>query len=487
MMEYLLVAGFFTVVALAAVMFILKINFLPALITGILVIGGINPLVYHLGSEISKDQASTFKEYWNGFETAANRSDRSCTRDGSCSHTYDCDPYTERVRKSRTVTDSKGKSKTEYYYENETRYHSCPYSTQESTFTVDTTVQSFTIASNVMTGSEYRFGRGIPGGIQGAPQAWTDAKNRIDSGKPGPVSVVKDYKNFILASQKTLFSEYADNIEDMKGKNLLPSLTTGVANVYQANKAYKVGDVNLPLYGDYITDVAYLNGAFGDDLHGDLHVVFVPENIENGKDDYLNTLMAYWQSEEMGRSALSKNAMVVLIGVKQDGSEVAWAKAKTGMPLGNEALLTQISSDLKGKKMDANLIGRPSFNVASKDVVSSNGELEKILWGTNKFARVSMSGDGADEGGFSYLRDEMEPTGWAVFWISFFNLLLGGGLILAMVLLIVFEVLPEHFAHWKNSGQIKSKPLAFSSAYGYSSSRSKSFGKKKKRSSNLWD
>lgn len=492
MMEYLLVAGLFTVVALAAVMFILKINFLPALIAGIIVIGGINPLVYHVGSEISKEQATTFNEYWNGYETAATRNDRTCTRDGSCANTYQCDPHTERVRKTRTVTDSKGKSKTESYYVEETQWHSCPYSTQESSFNIETTVQSFSIASNVMTGAPYRLGTGMPGGTQGAPQAWLDAKARIDAGKPGPVTAVKDYKNFILASQKTLFSEYADNIEDMKAKNLLPSLATGVVSQYQANKAYKVGDANVPLFGDYITDVAYLNGAFGKDLHGDLHVVFAPENIENGKDDYMNTLMAYWQSEAMGKNALSKNTMVVLIGVKQDGSEVAWAKAATGMPLGNEALMTQVASDLKGKKMDSNLIGRPTFDISNKSIVSTNGELENILWGSNKFSRVSMSGDGVDAAGFSYLKDEMEPTGWTVFWIAFFNFILGGGLIAVMVVLIVGEVLPTGFAHWKGTGNRQPSRFASSPLYGYSSSKSRFMSnsyrnKKKKRSSNLWE
>lgn len=499
MMEYLLVAGLATVVALAAVMYVLKINLLPALVAGIIVISGINPLIYHIGSEISKDQASTFNEYWNGYETAASKSDRACTRDGSCAHTYNCDPYQERVRKTRTVTDSKGNSKQETYYVEETRYHSCPYSTQETSFYIDTTVDTFTIASNVMTGSEYRFGVGIPGGTQGAPQQWTEAKNRIDSGKPGPVTAVKDYKNYVLASQKSLFSEYSDNIDNLKSKNLLPMFSNGVYATYQATKAYKAGNVNLPLFGDYTTDVAYLNGAVGDDLHGDLHVVFVPENIESGKDDYLNTLMAYWQSEELGKNAVSKNAIVVLIGVKEDGSEVAWAKATTGMPLGNEAMLTQIASDLKGKKMDSTLIGRPSFNPATKEIISTNGELEKILWGENKFARVSMTANGADDNGsgFSYLRDELEPDGWAIFWISFFNFLFGGGLIAGMVMLIVGEILPSRFAHWKGTGNTTTFASAFPSysrsshgASSYSSglySHSSYGNRKKKKSDDFWD
>lgn len=500
MMEYLLAAGLVAVIALGAVMFVLKINLLPALVTGIIVVAGINPLVYSIGSEISKDQASTFKEYWNGYETKAYKNDRTCVKNGSCAHTYDCDPYEERERRSRTVTDSKGNSKTEYYYVTVTKYESCPYSTQETSYYVDSTVDTFTIASNVMTGPEYRaYERQIPGGRQGDPALWVEAKNRIESGKPGPVTAVKDYKNYILASQETLFSEYSENIETLKGKNLLPAFSNGVFSHYHANKAYKVGDVNVPLFGDYLTDVAYLNGAVGDDLHGDLHVVFAPENVEGGKDEYLNTLIAYWQSEELGKNALSKNSIVVLIGVKQDGSEVAWAKATTGMPLGNEHLLTQIASDLQGKKMDGNLIGRPSFNPATEEIISGNGELEKILWGDNKFERVSMTANSEDDNGsgFSYLRDELEPNGWALFWISFFNLLLGGALIGGMIALIIGEVLPSHLAHWKGTGvgssYARNRSAYAGSAYGTRSSYSspysnRSYGKvKKKKSNDFWD
>lgn len=446
MIGFLLVSALVISIGLGFLMFSLKINVLPILAMGLITIFGVSPLVYNVGSEIAKNSASTFHEYWNGFETAAVKDTRECTRDGSCRHEYNCDPYTVTT----TSTNSEGKTTTH----TETRYHDCPYSKQETTYTVASTIGEITIADDVMTGEPYRWGKNIPGGQQGDPALWTEANNRINAGTPGPVTSVNKYKNYILASQESLFSEFADNIEDMKAKNLLPAPSTGAYNAYQANKAYKVGNANVPLFGNYITDLSYLNGAVGDDLHGDLHVVFVPADIEGGKDDYMNTLKAYWQAKEHGRDAVSKNSIIVVIGASADGKTVEWARATTGMPMGNEHLMTQLSSDLKDKPMDENLLGRPSFNLQSAQVVPSDGVLEGILWGSNKFERVSMTANDVDDAGsgFSYLRDEMKPSGWAVFWMALVNALMCALVIAGGTLLVVNNVLPEKIARWNGSG-----------------------------------
>lgn len=453
MIGYLIVAGVLAVIALAVLTFVLKVKVIPVIALGLIIVFGLNPLTYHVGSEIAKDQATTFNEYWNGFETEAVRNDKACYRDGSCRHVYDCDPYQVPVTKTRSVPDGKGGTRSEPYIEMETRYHSCPYSKQETDFIVRSTVDNYTIGSALMTGDQFRWDRVIPGGkVTEAPAAWTEAKKRLDAGKPGPVTAVKNYKNFILASQDTLFKAYSQNIDDFKTKGLLPAPAKGVTNFYHAAKAYKVGNANVPLFNDYVTDVAYLNGAVGDDLHGDLHVVFVPEDIEGGKDDYLNTLTAYWQAEEHKRDAVSKNAIIVVLGVTADGNNVAWAVSRTGMPLGNEAMLTQIGSDLKGKALDTNLIGRPSMNLNDGKLVHSSGVLESILWGENAFKRVSMSGsDEGDEGsGFKYLRDELQPKGWEVFGIAFVNTLLAGGLIALFIVLIFKEIIPSKISRRDN-------------------------------------
>ena len=449
MLEYLLIAGVITVAALFGLGFFLKVKIIPLLVMGAIIICGINPATYSVGRTIHQNVTSKFNEYWNGYETYAYANDVTCTRDGSCRNTYECDPYLELV----TYTDSDGKSSTRM----ETRYHDCPYSTQETSYYVDTTIETFTIAKSVMTGDPFRaYERSIPGGRQGAPQAWTEAKGRIEAGNPGPVTVVKPYKNYILASQDEFFDKYSDQIDVLKEKNLLPAPASGVYLTYQADKAYRVGDVKMgpDTFIKFKNDLAYLNGAVGDDLQGDLHVVFVPADIEAGKDDYLNSLMAYWQSEELGRNALSKNSIVVVLGISDDGKKVDWAKAETGMPVGNESLFTAIASQMKDAPVDENLIGRPSYNINSGEIIHSEGKLESILWGDNGFERVSMTANEEDDNGtgFEYLLAGMNPSGWALFFIGFVNVLLGGGLMALVLWLIISRKIPNDLLHWNTSG-----------------------------------
>lgn len=457
MLEYLLVAGLITVVAMFALFYFLKIKPIPVLLMGAIVICGINPAVYNAGKNIYQNQTSKFNEYWNGFETAAYANETTCVKDGSCRNTYQCDPYLVTVMHTTTVPDGKGGTTTQSYPVVETHYHDCPYSTQETSYYVDSTIETFTIARSVMTGEPFRaYERSIPGGRQGAPQAWVEAKNRVDAGKPGPVTVVKPYKNYILASQDEFFEKYSDQVDSLKEKNLLPTPANGTYLSYYADKAYRVGDVNLApdAFIKFKTDLAYLNGAMGDDLQGDLHVVFVASDVETGKDDYLNALMAYWQSEELERNALSKNAVVVVLGISEDGKKVDWAKAETGMPIGNEALFTAIASKMKDAPVDENLLGRPSYNISTGEIVHSKGLLETVLWGESGFERVSMTAneEGDNGTGFEYLLAGMNPEGWALFFIGFVNVLLGAGLMILVSWLIISRKVPSDLVHWKKTG-----------------------------------
>lgn len=417
--------------------------------------------VYAVTTSIAKNDQQTFHEYWNGYETAATTDVTECQRDGSCQNTFQCDPYT--TVEIEYYTDSEGKQQSRTV--TKTHYHSCPYSTQETSYYVDSTVESFTIASHLMTGQQYRSGWSINGGqVLEAPKAWVEAKTRIDSGKPGPVTVVKNYKNFILSSELSLFKKYSAQIDDLVSQGMLPAPVSGTTNFYKSPKAYFVGKQNKNVKAQSLTtDVAYLNGAVGDKLHGDLHVVFVDSKVGNST-DYSNSLMAYWQdSKTHGKNAISKNSIVVVIGVENysaPSSEsstsapavvdeaqipvdiiptaapaidvpkiktgtpvVGWVKAFTGMPLGNEAMLTQIESSLKGSVVDKNLIGRPTFNVSQNEVKHTDGKLENILFGVNKFERVSMSANDSDDSGsgFNYLAQEWVPdagTMTLIFWLS---------------------------------------------------------------------
>jgi hypothetical protein len=408
MLVYYVVLGAVSIAAL----FLLP-KFFPMNLTALLgavIVGLLVPLpVYSISTAIAKSDQETFHEYWNGYETAATSDIVACYRDGRCHNTYSCDPYTVMV--TETYTDSEGHTKTRTVPK--TKYHDCPYSKQETSYYVESTLGTYTIASNLMTGERFRGGHSIPGGqVTKAPKLWSDAKNRIDAGAPGPVAKVNNYKNFILASQNSLLKKYSDEINLYSSKGMLPAPAAGVVDNYHANKAYfvKTG-LSDKTKNALTTDVAYLNGAVGNNLQGDLHVVFVESSKVDNPTSYTNSLTAYWQSKEFGRDALAKNALVVVFGVNSKTNDIAWTKSATGMPFGNEALITQLESSFNEVKIDKSLIGRPTYDVKAAKVVHSNGKLEDILFGANKFVRVSMSGsDPSDKGsGFKYLSDEWEP------------------------------------------------------------------------------
>lgn len=373
---------------------------------------------------VAKSDQQSFHEYWNGFETNAYQRDVTCLRDGVCVHTYDCDPYI--VVEIEYYTDSEGKSQSRPVQR--TKYHSCPYSQQETSYYVDTTLRSFAIATNLMTGDPYRMGKPIPGGkVTEAPAPWLQAKERIDSGDPGPVTMVNRYENYLLGSKESLFKRYSELIEPLRERGLLPRLASGVEAHYFADKLYVVGSVDGIDEGALKRSVAKLNGAVGMELRGDLHVVLLnADDVEVDKEDYGNALLGYWQSPEVfGRDALGKNAIVLVLavepprapsgeqsgGLSSDSPVITWAYGATGMPLGNEALLQQISSELPGKVIDERFFGNPRYDVSTETVVRSESVIENMLWGRNRFERVSMSGSDADDvgGGFSYLSDEWRP------------------------------------------------------------------------------
>jgi hypothetical protein len=375
--------------------------------------------IYSIVSAVAKDNDQTFYEYWNGSEVSTSASVVACERDGRCKHDYDCDPYT--VVTIETTTDSKGNTKSRPV--THTEYHHCPYSTEETTYVINTTIGPFTAGDALMTGREFRGHKNIPGGQQSAPAVWVDAKNRIDSGNPSGVTARHTYKNFILSADVTLFKNYSDKIEDFQKENLLPTPVNDVQSLYQANKAYSAGDTKLDMKS-LNSQLTQLNGYMGSELRGDMHVVFVEASKAGDPTDYTNALKAYWTSPTLDKNAISKNVLALVVGVTQkDGKPVVgWATGFTGMPVGNEGLIQEFSN-LKGSVIDDNFIGSPKFNVASKQYALSGGKVESMISGEHKFARVSMSASDKDDkgSGFSYLSEswQMKPADLAVaIWIS---------------------------------------------------------------------
>lgn len=391
----------------------------------------------HVGVQISIDEQLTYKEFWNGYEKNALSKNQTCTRDGFCKHTYECDPYVVIVTRTVSSVDSKGQTTTRTESVPETRWHSCPYSKQETSYAVDTTLGKFSYGDNLMTGEPYRADHPIPGGQQSDPGLWVNAKKRIEAGNPEGVTKTADYKNYLLATEN-LYAKHSSEVAELKDKSLLPSLARSASKAGKVSKFYNPTRLNLSGTDRYVGDVQAVNGALGvDKMQGDLHVVMVDKDVETGPDKYANAVMAYWMDDkEFGRNALAKNTIVVVLGVDQQKRVVDWSRAFTGMPMGNEALMLDLRDQLRQVPVDEHLIGHPTYDVKSRKVTASNGKIESLLWGEHKFERVSMAGDGDESKGFGYLKSGIEPT----LPVSIATVFVNGILILGFMVLAFFLI-----------------------------------------------
>lgn len=382
------------------------------------------PFTIAAGNKWALSNNLQYHEFWSGYETAALRADTECHRDGACQYTYQCDPYEETYTISVTDADGKGS-----HTETRTRtvYHSCPEATVEWDFTIKTTLGDYHIERTFEDNPQPYRGDSVRGDVRhGAPPFWQDALDHLNASDPRPVTVKKDYKNYILASQSTILHKFSADVTTYKTSLPKPASTKPVFNLYYADKAYFVG---TPAQPGWQEAVMRFNGAFGSDLQGDLHVVIVGTGVTTSPDDYTGALNAYWTGPELDRDDISKNALIVVIGT--DGSTVQWARAFTGMPRGNEGLLLDIQRELKGKPLDpAVLIGRPVGKIDNgkfTGVTRGQGVLEQQVWGANQFKRVCMQCGQQGSGGFTYLGSEIQPTTaqkWAIMSLSTFVSLL---------------------------------------------------------------
>jgi hypothetical protein len=365
----------------------------------------------------------TYKEWWNGWELRAVQVTTTCTRDGACRNTYACDPYIVMVQSCT----SDGDGMTSCTSVPQTRYHYCPYTTKEWSFYIDTTLGRFTIDEHRFPThpEEYRWrdtDRSFPGSVgRGVPDFWQEAKDRIESGNPGPVTKRMEYINFILPSDHTILKQYASDIEAYKSAGLLPQITHTVVPIadvresYIAHKVYFV-KVQPQQRQQWYDAIGKLNAGFGNELHGDVHLVIASSSAIENIDGYLFALKAYWQhADAFGKDALSKNAVLIVVTV-QDGV-IDRVRATTGMPLGNEDMTTALESHLVGLPLDPNMvIGSTTGTIKGSTVISEHGTgvIESVLWGlkdsSTRFERVCM--ECVEEGGvgFGYLKNEIRLT-----------------------------------------------------------------------------
>lgn len=401
-------------------------NVTVAALSGVLAVVIFAWPVATISYSITKDNDQTYTEYWGGHEQATTTNVVVCERDGYCKNEYQCDPYIYTW--TETYTDGDGKTQTRV--RSETRYHDCPYSTEETEYIIQTTLGNYSVA-NLMTGPEYRPGKAIPGGQQTEPPAlWTAAAERINSGEPGGVFKSNQYKNYLHASAETISKLYSEDIETYTDKGVLPRIQQDQYDIYRMDKALYPKNALLDEKHIEATrkEAELLSAALGSEKQGDLRVVFVPNRLvpESEAEKYGLTLMAYWASEDMGRYATPKNAVVIIVGVGGTKAEptASWARAYTGMPLGNEMMLSEIERKLDGATIGEGFLGAPKYQPGTGKLKHTDGVLEDILFGSNGFQRVSMSGTTPDDygSGYEYLSEEWQPdAGQAlgIFWWSF--------------------------------------------------------------------
>ncbi len=399
------------------------------------------PLVGWAGFSLAKRDNLTYHEFMNGWEARAYSERTSCHEDGSCSWTYDSDPYTVQV--SYDCGDSK-QSRT--CYRTETRYHQCPYVTYENSYYIDTTIGTYVIDTarfptnpNQHRWREYK---SVPSYVSaqagiGEPVFWSTAKERLANGNPWPVTKTHSYSNYVLASHYTILKRYRKAADEYRAMKLLPSITSKVrdGSFYRSDKVSVVG-CNTGQYEHWDEGLERLNAALGSELQGDVRLVLVCDvRVNRNPDAYKFALQAYWQDADVfRRTALPKNTIVITIGTA-DGRTVSWGRAFTGMPVGNNTLVAAIRDRFSAPaaipwKPEA-VIGVVTGNTHydgkkyQSSSIRSGGVLTDVLWGDSnratRFVRVSMSGkhNGTGGSGFLYLKTQIEITGFQKFLITF--------------------------------------------------------------------
>lgn len=396
-------------------------------IVGVVVFSlGAAPLAAKIGTDQFRQGAVAYREFWNGWETAALVSSTTCTKNGWCSLSYQCDPHD--VTEFISVTDADGKG-SHMEARVHTEYDDCPYATEERSYAVATTLGKYGMGTFIAPGAvEWRAGSGFGGYPVGPPAEWVAVADRIAAGDPGPVTADKGYDNYVLSSQHTILRKH-EQVVNAYAK-LLPPPTAGwkspIRDLYHADKVSFVG---LPEPKEWAAAVERLNAALGTELQGDLHLVAVDARRVVNPAEYTIALAARWQSPDVyGRRALSKNGIGIVIGVRE--RRVAWARMFTGMPVGNEALQLDVRDMLIGKAFTvATLIGKPTARVlddGNVKVTPGQGALPRLLWGPHRFQRVCMAcDDPGDRGaGYRYLINEIRPSRGARWLVDFIVLLL---------------------------------------------------------------
>lgn len=370
-----------------------------------------------------------YHQFINGSIMSAVKERVPCDRDGSCTQTYECDPYTVMVTHTRTVyagTDSNGNSqyRTETYEEPETRYHHCPYATEEYDYWVQADFGYKKERRDIYIGAfspnpvEWREGRGLPGGVlRGDPQEWTLDKEAIDAGFPRAATITDTYTNYILAADDPLLKRFSPDIVKYRRQHLIPDHTDnwkyGAVSGWDATKFHAVGGVKVD-EAAWNVAVQRFNAALGVNRQGDLHMVAVPASKIENSESYINAIVADWQGDRYGKWSLAKNGVAIAVGLSDDGTTVEWVREKTGMPIGNGQMQATLES-ISDVPFDIDsFLGQPKAKYSGGKLTFTNthGLVEQamIFDPTTKFMRACMECKDKSDHGTSYVYLKAQVT-----------------------------------------------------------------------------
>jgi len=400
------------------------------------------PLVFGVGKALSTSDAVRYEEFYNGVETSATSSVEDCRAGTSgfsqfsghsnCSFEYrtgETYTWTETYYVSVETCDSNNDctSRQESRTREVTDYIYNPYATKEYSYAItDSLGETYNFpGSYVKDGEGYEGGELAADLPRGDPKQWLKSQTRLKEGNPRPVTRLFSYGNYILASEDDMLTPYSEDVEQYLEKEILPVHTADIQTepLYGFNESYadKVSFVGVEVSDEAVWQDALMsfNAALGSKLRGDLHLVLIDASLVSSPTNYLNALKAYWLSEDFGRRAIAKNAIIVIAGVR--GDTVDWGIASTGMPFGNEVMLRGIQNFLPDTPMDpAQVIGTPHTVVplaedseAQVTLSESPGVLEQMVLRDFPFERACMDCVEEDgEIGYADLVAEIEPEPW---------------------------------------------------------------------------
>lgn len=393
-----------------------RISLLEYALASVIVLALTAGVTLWVGPNLARNSAvNGYKEFYNGSVVSAKALVDMCERDGSCEHSYECDPYEVPVHHP-AVTDSKGNTISPAYYTYETHYHDCPYATKEVDYILgDSLGRSISIGSNYFEPNPqpWRKRQEIPSRVpHDVPKRWFLAKSHLEAGLSDPVTGVYPYANFILASENELYKEYDGSVAQYKKAGLLPKHTVNLGDnvLYdygmRAKKIQAVGGLKVDKLPQWNGRLMRLNAALGSELRGDMHVVLMPANKVSNPDDYITSLKAHWMS--LGKWSISKNGIILALGVSSDGKTVEWSRAETGMPEGNGSMLEALKLRLSHATFNPDvLFGNTPAATYKEDKVKygrgSSGMIGKIVLVDFPYKRPCMKCEDKEDSGVGYI------------------------------------------------------------------------------------